>query len=118
MRVTETMLREQVERIKGYYPDISIKWAYGQPRVYNANKSQTLSPRLPTGHTNIWLHGFEAGFELGYEQPKGGTIHIEIRNGALVDVEGLPPGWLYELCNWDVCSECGGLDPNCEWHIK
>jgi hypothetical protein len=63
-RVTKTYLRERVERIKRYYPDISISWAYGRPRVYNADGSSELSPRLPMPEMNTWLDGFERGFAL------------------------------------------------------
>ena len=63
-RITKTYLEKRVEMIARYYPDISISWAYGRPRVYNADGSRELSPRLPMRELDNWLDGFERGFEL------------------------------------------------------
>ena len=61
MRVTKTKLREAVEFLQKQGIDISIHWAYGQPRCYTRDESRELSPRLPMGEMKWWLDGFEAG---------------------------------------------------------
>ena len=37
-----------------------------------------------------------------------------VSGGELRHIEGLPPGWDYELVDFDRCPECGGTDPDCE----
>jgi hypothetical protein len=47
--------------------------------------------------------------------PAEHVIRIVVRGGLVEDVERMPPGTLYEVQDFDICSKCGGLDPNCEW---
>jgi len=42
------------------------------------------------------------------------TITIEVSGGVVQNVSGLPSGWQYQVCDWDNCSRCGGLDLECE----
>jgi len=62
--VTKSELRQEVETLQKIGVDISIEWAYGQPRCYTRDGSRELSPRLPTGEMKLWLHGFEAGLAV------------------------------------------------------
>jgi hypothetical protein len=46
------------------------------------------------------------------------TAVIRVEGGAAQNVTGLPPGWHWDLADFDNCSVCGGLDddcPNCRW---
>ena len=46
--------------------------------------------------------------------PELHKITIVVRGGQVVSVDGLPPGWDYELIDYDNCPQCGGADPDCE----
>lgn len=42
-----------------------------------------------------------------------GILTIEVRGGCVVDVRNYPPDTEYQIIDWDICSDCGGVDPNC-----
>ena len=42
-------------------------------------------------------------------------ITIDVEGGVVHDVEGLPDGWSYQVRDYDECSDCGGVEPLCEW---
>lgn len=63
MRITEKDLRERVAWLHELGFDISIQWAYGKPRIYDAKGGRELSPRLPTGQLWNWLDGYDTGRE-------------------------------------------------------
>lgn len=49
------------------------------------------------------------------EDPNRRVIRITAQGGVVQGVEGLPSGWIYyEVCDYDACPDCGGLDPDCE----
>ena len=37
------------------------------------------------------------------------TVTVTVRRGLVEDVTGLPPTWDYQIADYDVCSNCGGL---------
>jgi len=53
--------------------------------------------------------------ELFRKAPSEHTIRIIVEGGMVQDVENMPMGFYYEVQDFDICSECGGLDPECEW---
>lgn len=42
------------------------------------------------------------------------TIRIVVDGGTVQDVENLPKGWDYEVQDFDLCSECGVVEPLCD----
>ena len=42
-----------------------IQKAYGQPRLYRAQGSVEVSPRLPMGEMRRWMYAFIHGIEVG-----------------------------------------------------
>lgn len=44
--------------------DLSIEWAYGQPRVHRDGGSRDVSPRLPMGQMSDWIQAFWTGWTL------------------------------------------------------
>ena len=73
MRTTRKELRERIKGLRNHTGlDLSIEWAYGQPRVYQGTVVTTdrgrsvgrreLSPRLPTGQMKWWLYAYSAGY--------------------------------------------------------
>jgi hypothetical protein len=65
MRTTPKQLQATVARIvRNHGVDIGIEWAYGRPRITNANQSRDISPRLPTGEMLQWLFAFECGLNM------------------------------------------------------
>lgn len=64
MRTTKNTLRAQVARINTVHNvRLTIAWAYGQPRIHNADGSRDISPRLPAGAMAIWLEGYETALD-------------------------------------------------------
>lgn len=65
-RTTEKSLREWVQHLADSGVNITIEWAYGQPRCYSKEGRglKELSPRLPTGQMAIWLDGFTKGLNV------------------------------------------------------
>jgi hypothetical protein len=70
MRITERQLRCTVERLQRQGQDITIIWAYGQPRCHTKDESSDLSPRLPKAEMATWLDGFEVGIEAERKRMK------------------------------------------------
>ena len=66
VRQIDLVYRVKTLRLLGY--DISIEWAYGQPRCYNATGTIILSPRLRTGLMDLWLSGYVMGIEAEREK--------------------------------------------------
>lgn len=52
--------------------------------------------------------------ELFEKAPTEHTIRIVVHGGCVQDVENMPMDFYYEVQDFDNCSECGGLDPECE----
>lgn len=50
----------------------------------------------------------------GKSERREAVITIEVHGGVVQDVHGLPDGWSYRVCDWDICSDCGNLDSECE----
>jgi hypothetical protein len=63
-RVTKSYLVEWIDRLILMGCDLSIRWAYGRPRVYNTDGSREVSPRLSTGEMALWLDGYEHGLTV------------------------------------------------------
>ena len=42
-------------------------------------------------------------------------ITIDVDSGCIQDVTGLPEGWGYQIRDWDECSDCGSVEPLCQW---
>ena len=59
-------LTEQINHLLGD-GDLTVEWAYGQPRVYRAGGSVEVSPRLANGELWRWLHAYEKGIIAGRE---------------------------------------------------
>lgn len=59
--------------------------------------------------------GLRQLIELFEKAPSEHTIRIVVEGGIVQDVENMPMGLYYEVQDFDNCSECGGLDPECEW---
>jgi hypothetical protein len=78
MRTTKTQLRKMVEFLQKQEIDISIHWAYGQPRCYTLDESRELSPRLTMGKMKWWLDGFESGSRAP-RKPSLQTLLNEVR---------------------------------------
>jgi hypothetical protein len=64
IRYSPKQLRTRVEQLALRGLDISIGWAYGQPRITNRAGSRDLSPRLSTGEMKTWLDGFETALNI------------------------------------------------------
>lgn len=56
--------------------------------------------------------------ELLEQAPIEHTIRVIVEGGCVRDVENLPMGFNYEVQDFDKCSECGLLDPECPWCCK
>ena len=41
-------------------------------------------------------------------------ITIELREGLVQWVYGLPKGWKYQVKDLDTCPDCGDIEPYCE----
>lgn len=61
--------------------------------------------------TKIW----ERLLELFEEAPSEHVIRIVVEGGAVQAVENLPMGFLYEVQDFDNCSDCGNIEPLCDW---
>ena len=61
MRTKRSDLYAIIARLQRQGVDITISWAYGQPRCYTRDEARELSPRLPMGQMLIWLEAYEKG---------------------------------------------------------
>lgn len=61
MKITENMLKERVAALRKVGFDVSIQWAYGQPRIFNKWENRELSPRDTPKAIWMWLDGFVEG---------------------------------------------------------
>lgn len=50
--------------------------------------------------------------------PSEHTIRIIVQCGDVEDVERMPMGFHYEVQDFDVCSECGRVEPFCDFCLN
>lgn len=67
--------------------------------------------RVLKNDPNFHLYPNEDGWVM-HKLTNETCITIEIKKGMLIDVRGLPPGYTYQLIDWDLCPECGGRGCN------
>lgn len=46
------------------------------------------------------------------------VVTVRLVDGLVEELDGLPDGYDWVVWNEDVCSEHGGLDPDCPWCCK
>lgn len=56
--------------------------------------------------------------KLFEKAPSEHTIRVIVRGGTVKHVERLPAGFTYEVQDFDNCSECGELEPYCEYCLE
>jgi hypothetical protein len=106
MRITEKYLREVVDNIHRWCPQITIQWAYDQPRIFDRIGHRPLSGRLPNREMDAWLDGFSKGAKLMEKATAvdpwlhGQPVYLDAYdNEASVDRYTLvfrgPNGWSY-----------------------
>lgn len=58
---------------------------------------------------------WERRADLVEKAPSNHTIRIIVSGGVVEHVERLPMGFDYEVQDFDNCSECGEVEPLCDW---
>ena len=66
---------------------------------------------LGEDYTGVWDRLAEL-FEKASDEH---TIRIIVEGGCVQNVENLPMGFLYEVQDFDNCSDCGNIEPLCDW---
>ena len=74
-------------------------------------KAGLYKQELGEDYTGIW----DRLAELFKKAPSEHTIRIVVEGGLVRDVENLPMGFNYEIQDFDNCSECGNIEPLCDW---
>jgi hypothetical protein len=61
-----------------------------------------------------WDEAPRAGTIRRAAAPQAGTIRIEVWDGVVQDVSNVPPGWDYEVVDYDHLTSWGSADARAE----